>query len=273
MESRSTYVNTFSIADAWTALLRNRFLILGILFIFLSGGFWIGYTLPTLYRAQALIHIGQINGAGVLENARTLAARLMSEHGDSGAANRPHLISVDLIPPEPPGGITDTIKLVSVASTPVAAREFVEQVYKEIAARHGQIYEYRTSTILDVLSTIDRDRESLLNTIRETENLLQRHRQTASPEAILLTLKIAELRNSLAQLNRERPNIIAQIQPPLTRPTTLLGPVVVSSEPTTPKRPIIVGLSATVGLLFSIIIVIFRESLRAVPRAQLNRGV
>lgn len=270
MESRSTYVNTFSIADAWTALLRNRFLILGILFIFLSGGFWIGYTLPTLYRAEALIHIGQINGAGVLENARTLAARLMSEHGDSRAANRPHLISVDLIPP---GGITDTIKLVSVASTPVAAREFVEQVYKEIAARHGQIYEYRTSTILDVLSTIDRDRESLLNTIRETENLLQRHRQTASPEAILLTLKIAELRNSLAQLNRERPKIIAQIQPPLTRPTTLLGPVVVSSEPTTPKRPIIVGLSATVGLLFSIIIVIFRESLRAVPRAQLNRGV
>jgi len=254
-------------AEVWATLVRNWVLILGAVAIAVALGIALVSWLAPAYEARAQFRLGQVADNGLFEEPGSLTLRLVAEYGITSSKREsddaPYLKLAQLR-----RGSGTTIELVAVARRPEDARALLEKVYGEVAASHTKIYEEGVAAIRANLRQLDANLKELSEAYAQATALIKQGAGDDPAQIALLVLQRGQLWQAVADLNDRRPRLVAELLPPRTQPTVLLGEIYADAQPASPKRGLILVAAVIFGLAAGVVLAFCRDRIRASRNTQ-----
>jgi Uncharacterized protein involved in exopolysaccharide biosynthesis len=242
-----------SIWHVWATLRHNWKVILSCCILALVVALTYIVLAPPTYEAKAQIRIGQVGGHGLFEAPDSLAVRLMAEYGIKGS-KRPLGTSSYLKLAKPRRDArTSTIELTGVANHPTAAINLLQRIYDDLLERHGEAFRTGVAALESSLESLDHQLKEVSREYAEMLQLLEHGRNSDPAQLALLAIQRGNFAQLAADLNSRRPKLIAELQPPSTQPTMLIGRIYTSAEPSLIKNAMILIGSLIFGMVAGVI--------------------
>lgn len=250
---------------AWRAIWRFRLMIVSILACSLLVGLAVLAVLPARYDAMARIRIGQVSGLGSFEEPGTLTARIIAQYGADSAGRRSSrgaYVRTALLR----RGTTDVIEVVATGQTSDEARRLLEKVYQDISTTHKRAYDSGIGVLKASLDDLERRRAELASAQHKLTALIAgKVEGIARDDVGFLIMQQAQIAQTLTDLDARVPAIVANMSPPRSSPTALLGQITSSDLPSSPNRVVILGVSLILGAITALLAAIIRFRITITP--------
>lgn len=239
-------------------IVRRRWLYLlaGVVMGVLIATVYVTFAAPT-YESRAVLQIGKVDEAGLIEDVDALIVRLIEQYGrESHArrlANNAYLKQVTRV-----SGPNNVVRLVGVGSSPENTRDFVADIVAELIKYHEKIYAASVDPLQQRLAVIDARKTNLTKQLTELRRLIDRLRESQPLQASVLTIQETQLYFELNQLERDRLILQRHITRPYSSPSTVMAEASLSA-PVVMRKLTTVGIIVMLGLGLGLLVVFFVE--------------
>ncbi len=219
-----------------------------------------------VYEADVKVRIGQVAGSGPFEPAEVLASRLLAQHGEHAAdgvkRERPFLARALAL-----RGTASTVELVAEAYRPADAVDFLNRVIREVQQSHADSYRQNVLSLTQRLDNLEAQRAALLRQYDEATVLLDQLRSRDPVQAALVTLERSRISSLVKDLDTERPSLTLRLTPPQTQPTEMLGEILPPAKAAAPRKALVLGIAALLGIVGGVALAFIVESVGRVRGA------
>lgn len=254
------------------AILLGGTLIGGVL------GLAVAFALPAQWEASALIRVGQLVGADLVEPPPRVVDRITQKSFKDDALKRMN-ISPDESNPKV-SLLLNSLKvkveksgLVGVrvrGTTPDEATRFANALIAELISAHTKIAEPTLQHWHDEIEKIDMELirlsseiEGLNSEIEGLNNLLARSAREFSAASLFQAIRASNAllarETKLRKFLERKSTLQEQINPERTFPTSSFGQIEVSAQPVFPKKSIFAASGLVIGLLMAVLLSLSRS--------------
>ncbi|WP_029461359.1 Wzz/FepE/Etk N-terminal domain-containing protein [Serpentinimonas barnesii] len=241
-----------SLLELWEILAGRKWLIFISFAVCVGVGAAYAFIKAPVYQASTLLRVGQFSvnpGQPVLlENINELTSRVMAAHGEniSQGVNRPRPFITQAAVER---GSTTTLQLTAEADTPEQAAQFLQEVVAEVQRTHATNFQANLTLINERLRTLEERRSALQKQYDEITQLIEQLKERNPVQASLVMMERGPLSNTINELDAERLRLSQQLGPLQSRPTVLLGEIVAPTQPSEPKKALVLAIAALLGLM------------------------
>jgi hypothetical protein len=233
-----------SLVDAWRILVRRRFLVLATWLACILAGLALASMQSPTYQTSAKLRIGQVAGAGPIEDANEFAARLLAGDGrrDTGAPTSARLVSA-----RASAGSPNIVDVIVEARSADAAAALISQIVDAAVADHGRRFAGMVAPLEAALESLRAQRAGLVEAATAGEA-----KPAAGQDPVQGWIRLTE-RSRAAELmfalDKEIPDIAIRLAPPKTQPTVVLGSGASPPARSSPRPLLLVLFAAAIGLV------------------------
>lgn len=261
-----------SLLDLWQILRERKALIAAwFLVCVATGAAFVLFKVP-VYEASAVLQIGQVKGEGdplLLEAPEALSMRILAQYGENVVAGIQRELPFIAAANAQRGG-AGSLHLTAAGGRPEAAVRLLEDVLEKVQASHASMFEANLSPVIERLKSLDAQQASLRQQYADLTQLAERLKQRDSVQASLLMIERSAITHLLDQQATERLRLTQQMTPPATRPTAVVGEIVVPVEPSKPRKGLVLLLAAVLGVVGGVMLAFV---VALVERAKADSGL
>ena len=281
MQEQAITDDEISLMDVYEFLADGWKTILAMAFIGTSIGIVTSMVLPEQFEAKASIESARLTNSYVTSNA-VLAEKMRSPTyydsetlavciGEDRGANR-ETLAKSINP-----NVAKNSNFVTVSYRAESREDAVrclEQVLKNVIARQRELSSARLTSVIKNLENLKKKADELRKTIKQLESDRGAQFQFKNIEysaAALITVTLQSKVQELLATENQIVDIESQLKPPNTEDAKFATPIFASEQRVSPRRGLIVMISAIGSLFLGVLIILLRKAVVSVKKQREER--
>ncbi len=251
--------NGMTLFEIWTLTKKRKWVMLFVLLVFVASSVVYVIFEPPVYKASAMIQIGYfdqigVDGVAYIEIPDEFIKTFPKKTNEIEEANE-----VEIALSNEKRGPKALVTMNAVGSDPELLKRFLDQAVKTVKESHDN----KLNSILDIrkqrLDELNSEKASINKQINLYDNLINSLISSNPQQASVLAVQKGNAVINLSEVNQNIFVLGQSISSANAMPTRVIQKPFKPIAPIKPKKTMIVLISAFLGLLFGVILVVFLE--------------